>query len=151
MSCGTKEVLVFKQEKKMSFLKLNISLAFVIVAILTAGSQPALADTKTLICETGLPLDMGPTTIDLNEAQHTVTLHLPALRNSSIPARTAGPLPATFSPDTINFVWKEAEGYLIHTYVLNRLTAVVQMTAVNTSGGPGFSESWTCHVGKAQF
>ena len=137
-------------ERKISFLKLNIGVALVVFAVLTAGAQPALAVTKTLVCDRGLPLDMGPTTIDLNEAQHTVTLHLPALRNSSIPARTAGPLTATFSPDTIDFTWHEGDE-LVHTYVLNRLTAVVQGTAVNTGGGPGFSESWTCQVGKAQF
>lgn len=59
-------------------------------------------------------------------------------------------MPATFSPDKIDFIWMEGNA-LRHTYVINRLTAVVQGTAVNLGGGPGFSESWTCHVGKAQF
>ena len=118
-------------------------------AILVMASQTAIADTTTLICDTGLPLDMGPTTIELNAAQSTITLHLPALKNSSIPARTRGPLRATFSRDEIDF--SRTEGGVRHTYVINRLTAVVQDTAVNLGGGPGFSESWTCHVGKKQF
>ena len=118
-------------------------------AILIMASQTAFADTTTLICDTGLPLDMGPTTIDLNAAQSTVTLHFPALKNSSIPARTSGPLRATFSRDEIDF--SRTEGNVRHSYIINRLTAIVQDTAVNLGGGPGFSESWTCHVGKKQF
>ena len=107
-------------------------------AILVMASQTALADTTTLICDTGLPLDMGPTTIELNAAQSKVTLHLPALKNSSIPARTSGPLLARFGRDEINF--SRTDGGVRHTYVLNRLTGVVQDTAVNLGGGPGFNE-----------
>ena len=42
---------------------------------LTVGTV-ASAATTTLICDTGLPLDMGPTTIELNPGQRTVTLIL---------------------------------------------------------------------------
>jgi len=53
-------------------------LCFLVTAALLTASQPALAAPTTLICNTGLPLDMGPATVDLDEAQSAVTLHLPA-------------------------------------------------------------------------
>jgi hypothetical protein len=93
---------------------------------------------------------MGPTTIDLNPDQRTVTLNLPPMDNGDIPAQTSGPLPATFGADEIDFVWVQ-QGYLRHSYVLNRTTAVMQDTAVNLSGGAGFTQSSICHIGNKQF
>jgi hypothetical protein len=120
------------------------------LAILALASQAAMAQTTTLICDRNIAMDMGPTTIEMNAGQSTVTLHFPAMNGGEIPVRTAGPLPAKFSNDEIDFVWMEGSE-LRHTYVINRVTAVVQGTAVNLNGGPGFAESWTCRVGQKQF
>jgi hypothetical protein len=118
---------------------------------LAASASSARADvTATLICDKLSSVEMAPTTIDLDQVQRTVTVHFPPMDNGDIAARTAGPLPANFLSDEIDFVWVE-ENYLRHTYVLNRTTAVVQDTAVNLNGGPGFSSSRTCHVGSKQF
>src|SRR6185437_10073088 len=104
-------------------------------AFLMMAGQTASADTTMLSCDTGLPLDMGPTTVDLNPAQRTVTLHHPALKADGHPARTVGPLSATFGSNEIDFAWVELN--LRHTYVINRSTAVVQVTVVNLNGGQG--------------
>jgi hypothetical protein len=123
---------------------------FLGMAILVIASPAAMADPTTLICDTGLPLDMGPTIVDLNEAQSTVTLHLPALKNSTIPARVMGPFHAAFGSETITFA--DTSYGADNNYVINRLSATVALTQF---GGEdhhmaGYA-NWTCHVGQKQF
>ncbi len=117
--------------------------------ILLTVSTSALADTTTLICNTGLPLDMGPTTVDLNEAQSTVTVHLPAT-TAGIPARTVGPRPATFGPEMITFT--DTSNNTDDTYAINRISATVAYTQADLRDHHrvGYA-NWTCHVGQKQF
>jgi hypothetical protein len=118
-----------------------------LLAWLTAA-HAAFADPTTLVCNTGLPLDMGPTIVDLNEAQGTVTLHLPALKNSEIPARTAGPFQATFGPETITFAdMSNGEA----DYVINRVSGTVALTQFAGDHHVAGYANWTCHVAQKQF
>src|SRR5690349_10948805 len=95
------------------------------LAILVAASQAAMAQTTTLVCQRAAPspyVDDGTTTVDLNEAQNSVTLHFSAYHliqpATSLPARLVGPEPAVFGADTITFS-DPMPGF--GSYVLNRL------------------------------
>jgi hypothetical protein len=128
------------------------------MAVLVAACQTALADPTSLICDTTEPQYAGPATVDLNEAKSTVTIHFPGSKPApplpGPPAYTVGPSPATFSPTTITFTQPSSGGgtTVSTTYVTNRLTATVEETGVtNDPYRPTFNNTWSCHVGTAQF
>src|SRR5947208_2347250 len=88
------------------------------LAILVS-SQAAMAQTTTLLCdlknrEADQISQDEPTTIELNDANSTVTVHFSALHDISgngtppmeFPAETTPPLPAQFGSNTITFTYK---------------------------------------------
>jgi hypothetical protein len=116
--------------------------------ILVIASQATMAQTTTLVCrwdtsQSFLAEDQ-PSTVELNEAQHSVVIHLSAetmagtLSGGRIPAHSVGPLPATFTADTISFSDRQSE----LDWTINRLTGVL----VNSANW-----RWTCQAGKRQF
>lgn len=127
-------------------------------AILIAASQIALAAPTTLVCRRNVSL--GPDVFTLNEAQRTVTIAFAAARNddgSVSPARSPGPLSATFTDDSITishdhryYGYSSTDTGIIDTYVINRVAATVELTNVYNNGVVGHAE-WTCQVGKKQF
>lgn len=147
----------------MSFLKLNggICAGLATLAMLTGNPQIAQASEKTLVCNNSEPPNMngwhdtGPITLDLNETQGTVMLHMPptiAPGQSEFKAPTpSGPLPATFTPGKITFSWHERDSpHIDHTYAVNRQTGIVEQTYA-IDPGPTIHITWTCQVGKAKF
>ena len=94
------------------------------MVLLTAGAGTASADTTTLICDlhNDLWIQNQPTTIDLNEAQGTVTIHTGGVHAEGGGFEgpvTFDPIAATFSDREITFRWGNAS-YPIS--VINRLT-----------------------------
>lgn len=128
------------------------------VAILTAASQATLAAPTVLVCRRNGSLGLDVFT--LNEVQRTVTIAFAAAQNndgSVSPARSSGPLSATFTDDSITishdhryYGYSSTDTGIIDTYVINRLTATVEMTNVYNNGVVGHAE-WACNVGKKQF
>jgi hypothetical protein len=130
----------------------------VALAMLVATSKIALADTTTLICHMNDPMgfyvEFGPSTIELNKAQSTVTVHFSATRFSSsgnpnpafTPANLLGPLQATFSADTITF--KDQWG---RTYILNRLTGVLSTQILLNGVMQTLAQTYNCHAAQKQF
>lgn len=123
-------------------------LRLVLLAALVVGSsQVAIAETTTLICDvphSDRVITDGVPTIDLNEAQGTITIHYAAWRSvnggSPFPATTLGPIPAEFGPDIITIPPVERPGWSIEQPVtLNRVTGFWSMN------------NWTCHAAKKQF
>jgi hypothetical protein len=122
------------------------------MVILVTASQTALAASTTLVCSTGNPREASPTTIDLNEAQSSVTIHFgstqcPGCTPDPIPGRTAGPLTAKFAKNAITFA--ERPDSRSFDYTINRLTGIVGVN--ETQQGQPYHTDWTCHVGKPQF
>jgi hypothetical protein len=127
-------------------------------AILIAASQTALAAPTTLVCRRNGSL--GADVFTLNEAQRTVTIAFAASQNndgSVSPARSPGPLSATFTDNSITishdhryYGYSSTDTGIIDTYVINRVAATVELTNVYNNGVVGHAE-WTCHVGKKQF
>jgi hypothetical protein len=148
------------EETEMPLTKLDHGTWTLLLCVfaLLAASQPAHADTTILVCrlDTNIErmfVDEGPTTIELNEAGSTVTVHFAAKHpapNSGIlsggytAAYTVGPLHATFGPDTVTF--QSEDGSLIFT--INRVTG--QLNARQPGDLPP-GEQWNCQVGKRQF
>lgn len=127
-------------------------------AILVMAGQTALAAPTTLVCRRSGSL--GPDVFTLNETQRRVTIAFAAEQNdngSVTPPRLVGPLSATFTDDSITishdhryFYGSSSNTGIIDTYVINRLTATVELTNVYNNGVVGHAE-WTCRVGKKQF
>ena len=127
-------------------------------AILITAGQTVLAAPTTLVCHRNGSL--GPNVFTLNEAQRTVTIAFAAEQNdngSVTPPRSVGPLSATFTDDSITisrdhryFYRSSSNTGIIDTYVINRLTATVELTNVYNNGVVGHAV-WTCQVGKKQF
>jgi hypothetical protein len=121
---------------------------FLGMTILVVASQAATAQTTTtLVCNADAAnvwMDDEPSTIELNEAQSTVAVHLSAMvdiiNHFRNPAHASGPLPATFTADTISF---SDQGF---TYTLNRLTGSL-LRLFNDD----VALRWTCQAGKRQF
>ena len=130
-------------------------------ALLTAGTA-ALADTTTLICHVdnpglfGLFEDEPTTTIELNEAQGSVVVHLAAYHFTTPPdgltggtdgrgggaPRLVGPRPAIFGNDTITF----SDPLLPGDYIINRLTgAFAQPGTMRWHCQPARSSSDDCY------
>jgi len=102
------------------------------------------AEATTLICHLNTNLspfvEDQPTTVELNETQSTVIVHIGAGHHSdpywSSPSSTIGPMQATFTADTISFPSTAGDSFTI-----DRLTG-----AMHGAGG-----DWICQPGKALF
>jgi len=127
-------------------------------AILMAASRAALAAPVTLVCTGGL----GPLTLDLNEAAHTVTMNFPAkpvpetTPPTLIPASSTGPMAAKFDSKMITFVSPVGGGGTVYeNWTLDRLTGVLmEYRGVNAPYDRAtLRNAWSrnCHVGKAKF
>lgn len=105
---------------------------------LAAASKMALADTTTLVCNN----NNGTITIDLDEAQHTVSMGVTPTR----------PVPAVFDSKKITFTEVPCstytDGQCTWNYTLDRVTGILSMILGN---GVRFPNLYTCHPGKVQF
>jgi hypothetical protein len=119
---------------------------FLGLAILAMGSQTALADTTTLLCDEG---NNSSVTLALDQAAGKVTMTFSPLRNfPQAPIRPPVTLAATFAPNEIHFSEKPDE-YRSFDYSVNRSTAIISVTEIN--GGTPYHHEWTCQVSKPQF
>lgn len=126
--------------------------------ILMAASQAALAAPVTLICT---PLFNQVTTIDLNEAAHTVTLNNLASYVSVttpptvIPASSTGPIAAKFDSKMITFAQHFAKFDEYENWTLDRRTGVLlEYRGINAPYDRATKRNVfkrTCHVEKAKF
>lgn len=113
-----------------------------LVITLAVGVGAASADPVTLICKINdfTRVEDGPTTIYLDEARGTVTVHAgpwhlsPSYGVGNIPADSYGPVPATFTAETISFSVGAISG------TINRLT-----------GDANINGRYTCEPSKAKF
>lgn len=130
-------------------MQTNRPLWFPIVLALLA--TPVAATTLTCEPKTMEPwlIEDSPTTIDIDEASSTVTVHAGAYHCGPNPmiscnraARTVGPLRATFSDTEIKF----AENSNYPPYVINRLNGSVLGPEILIGVG-----RWTCQPAKKQF
>jgi hypothetical protein len=127
-------------------------------AILIAAGQTALAAPTTLVCHRNGSL--GPNVFTLNETRRTVAIAFAAEQNddgSVTPPRSAGPLSATFTDNSITISHDHRYFYgissntgIIDTYVINRVAATVELTNSFNNQVVGHAV-WTCQVGKKQF
>lgn len=111
------------------------------------ASTPVLADTTTLLCDTGNS-NNGPVTIGIDKDAGTVTLTFSPMRN--LPQIPAGPpvaMKAEFDANAIRFSQNPDNRSM--NYSINRSTGIVNVTEMN--GGQAFHYSWTCQVSKPQF
>lgn len=119
---------------------------------LAAISPMAVAAGSTmLVCKSNNNGSLGPDLFELNEAKSSVTIKFSPARGNvgtAVPARSLGPLHATFTPTTIT-ASSNANG-LTSTYVINRVAGSVTVSHVSDNLVRGHSE-WTCEVGKAKF
>jgi hypothetical protein len=118
-------------------------------ALFLTASAPALAGSTTLICNMDAANSWKqdePTIVELNEAQGTVVVHFSPLtlplNGSHSPASSIGPLPGTFSADTISFVDPHPPG-ILSNFTINRLTGALFESNSNWR--------WICQPGKKQF
>jgi hypothetical protein len=122
------------------------------LAILVMAGQAAMAQTVTLACSSRNNGSLGPDLFVLNEAQNSVTIAFAAVQHndgSVGPARSSGPLPATFAPAAITISTNDYGA--VNTYVINRLTSTIQLTQYAGDHHVAGHAEWTCQVGKAQF
>jgi hypothetical protein len=80
--------------------RIFIGLVWASVA-LVVSYQMALAAPTKLICNNEIYPNSPPTTIDVDEAGHTVFMH---------DYQGMGPLPAVFDPEKITFIWVQVPG-----------------------------------------
>jgi len=141
-----------------------------VLAMLVAPPKIALADTTTLIChmDKGLEVELGPTTIELNEARGTVVVNFGARHSANPdipptvgiwPAHSEEPHQATFSADTITWqvtypvpnipgvTWSSPPSPTTYNYTINRRTGVFN-AIVN---GQVDAHSYTCQAAQKQF
>ncbi|MGH7024441.1 MAG: hypothetical protein ACREEB_12760 [Caulobacteraceae bacterium] len=130
-------------------------------------SNSVLAAPITLVCDEEHPRpDLQPhLTIDLNQGEQSVTIYYPATSvyyggNTgaiTTPARTVGPIAATFDARSVNFDRRDGEPGFYQHYSLDRLTGI--MHALNSIHAP-FDQApqsdkviWTyqCQLAKAKF
>jgi len=127
----------------------NANRALIITALLIL-SQSALADPTSLICTekgtAGFYTYDGALVVDLDDTQHTVVLHYPGITFiqpvGHREASTIGPIPATYSADSITFSIPPT------SITISRLTGEA---VILTADGRSMAESWNCHVGAKQF
>ncbi len=116
-------------------------------AVSLLASTPALADTTTLLCDTGNS-NNGPVTLGIDKDAGTVTLTFSPMRNlPQIPVRPPATMKAEFDANAIRF--SENPDSRSFSYSINRSTGIVNVTEIN--GGQAFHYSWTCQVSKPQF
>ncbi len=116
-------------------------------AVFLLASAPVLADTTTLLCDTGNP-NNGPVTIGIDKDAGTVTLTFSPMRNlPQIPVGPPTTMKAEFDANAIRFSQHPDSRSM--NYSINRSTGIVNVTEMN--GGQTFSYSWTCQVSKPQF
>ena len=116
-------------------------------AVFLLASTPVLADTTTLLCDTGNS-NNGPVTLGIDKDAGTVTLTFSPMRNlPQIPVRPSATLKAEFDANAIRF--SENLDSRSMNYSINRSTGIVNVTEMN--GGQAFHYSWTCQVSKPQF
>lgn len=116
-------------------------------AVFLLASTPVLADTTTLLCDTGNS-NNGPVTLGIDKDAGTVTLTFSPMRNlPQIPVRPSVTTKAEFDANAIRF--SENPGSRAMNYSINRSTGIVNVTEIN--GGQAFQYSWTCQVSKPQF
>ena len=116
-------------------------------AVFLLASTPVLADTTTLLCDTGNP-NNGPVTLGIDKDAGTVTLTFSPMRNlPQIPARAPATMKAEFDANAIRF--SEHPDSRSMDYSINPSTGIVNVTEMN--GGRQFQYSWTCQVRKPQF
>jgi hypothetical protein len=147
------EAVLNFMESKMSLLKIERgTLVILVLAVLVAACPTARADTTTLICRldsSSLPItESEPTTIELNKEQSSVVVHFSARTINASGARSdaysIGPLPATFSADTISFS-DPHPFWIFSNFKINRLTGTF-------FAGNGVGDwKWDCEAGKAKF
>jgi hypothetical protein len=126
--------------------------------------QPALAIEKTLICDNGLRPDQVPhITMDLDEANSTVTVNYPATSIyydsllKDTPARSVGPVAAAFDPKSIVFDLRDQEPGFYKHFTLDRLTGVLlDYNSVDApyDKAPATDKgvwSYNCQLGTAKF
>ncbi|HXR94258.1 MAG TPA: hypothetical protein VN718_00155 [Rhizomicrobium sp.] len=111
-----------------------------------------MADPVSLICHRTMPhlTDSGATTIELDEAQRTVTVHFAGYQMAGIvrffEPRALGPVQGTFTPQTITFQNPDTNtapsGGPDH-YTLNRLTGDLE--------GEWAQDAMNCQVGAKRF
>ena len=133
------------------------------IAALCAGltfAGAALGAPVTLLCSMDpIPSEREtePTTLELDESLHTVTVHFGARVDTRGPGRsvsgsedayTVGPTPGEFTEQAIKFTPAESQNPLKNYYILNRLTGKLNMY---TTQGTLWSYSWSCHVASKMF
>lgn len=125
----------------MAILKMKPGalVAFMVLALFAAGSPAAQAATSKLVCNN--PGNQGsPLVIDLDEAQHTVTMN---------DGKNLGPRPAAFDPDKITFSEVIGSGdENTWNYTIDRVTGNISMV---NGVGLQFPKLWSCEAGKAKF
>jgi hypothetical protein len=114
------------------------------------GATAANADPTTLICDLhdDLWIESQPTTLDVNEAQGTVTVHTGGVHapgGGFAPAHTYDPVPATFTDQEITFRFEDVEKSAPLS-VINRITG----SLVAFQGGLGTAR-YSCQAGHKQF
>ena len=137
----------------MTFLKLNggTCVTLVVLAMLAASPKIALADTTSLVCHMAMDnpnyVEDDSTTIELNEAQSTVTVHFGKAHYSNpygeYKAYTIGQLSAKFDTNTISFSAKNGLFGGNSNYVINRLTGSLYDNTTNWK--------WKCRAAQKQF
>jgi hypothetical protein len=127
--------------------RLRASAQILGTAVFLLTSTPVLADTTTLVCDTGNS-NNGPVTLGIDKDAGTVTLTFSPMRNlPQIPVRPSATMKAEFDANAIRF--SESPDGRSMNYSINRSTGIVNVTEIN--GGQAFHYSWTCQVNKPQF
>ncbi len=118
----------------------GIAHCFLGIAILAMSCQAVLADTVTLICDNPYHPDNPPFTLELDQAQGTVTQTFSATQYS--PAGSSK-YAATFDAREIKYTIGD------FAYAIDRVTG--NLTATSNPGNPRVVMNFPCHVGKTQF
>ena len=123
-------------------------------------TQPASAEPVNLLCSMNhnpAERETQPTTIQLDEAAHTVTVHFGAYDMTTGPGGsvsgsggdyTVGPLPGEFTSDSIKFTPPTEHNPAQNYYILNRLTGALNLYSPD---GQEWAFSWSCHVANKMF
>lgn len=125
----------------------NAGRIILLATVFCLTSTPVLADTTTLLCDTGNS-NNGPVTLGIDKDAGTVTLTFSPMRNlPQVPVRPPATMKAEFDANAIRF--SENPDSRSMSYSINRSTGIVNVTEIN--GGQAFHYSWACQVSKPQF
>lgn len=135
----------------------------VLLYALLMSSTTTLADPTTLVCNNDTRPDLGPISVDLNQAQGTVTENAPArsvpngdLPPIDMPAASNGPFPAKFDAKTISFDRKVNDQSYWHI-TIDRVTGVLLWYSSDFAPWDEATPEnramfqYSCHVGQTQF